>query len=101
MEQVQEKELTLVEHLSELRKRLIIIAVTFIISIAVGFWLAPKTLNFIKLQPSAAGVDWNLFGYTDGLMIYVKCALILAILITLPVTLYQIWLFVQPALTPK
>ncbi|MBD8026779.1 twin-arginine translocase subunit TatC [Ureibacillus sp. Re31] len=97
----EEKELTLVEHLEELRKRLIIISVTFVLSCLIGFWLAPKTLNMIKQQPTAATVDWNLFGYTDGLMIYVKCALILAILITLPVTLWQIWLFVKPGLTEK
>lgn len=97
----EEKELTLVEHLEELRKRLIIISVTFVLSCLFGFWLAPKTLNMIKQQPTAATVDWNLFGYTDGLMIYVKCALILAILITLPVTLWQIWLFVKPGLTEK
>ncbi|MFJ8064335.1 twin-arginine translocase subunit TatC [Psychrobacillus sp. NPDC096426] len=97
----QEPELTLVEHLTELRKRLIIVATTFILSLALGFWLAPKTLTFIKKQPTAAHVEWNVFGYTDGLMIYVKCALILAILITLPIAMYQIWLFVKPGLLEK
>ncbi|GGA45285.1 twin-arginine translocase subunit TatC [Psychrobacillus lasiicapitis] len=96
-----EPELTLVEHLTELRKRLIIVAATFILSLALGFWLAPKTLTFIKQQPTAAHVEWNVFGYTDGLMIYVKCALILAILITLPIAMYQIWLFVKPGLLEK
>ena len=97
----QEPELTLVEHLTELRKRLIIVATTFILSLALGFWIAPKTLNFIKQQPTAAHVEWNVFGYTDGLMIYVKCALILAILITLPIAMHQIWLFVKPGLLEK
>lgn len=97
----QEPELTLVEHLTELRKRLIIVATTFILSLALGFWLAPKTLTFIKQQPTAAHVEWNVFGYTDGLMIYVKCALILAILVTLPIAMYQIWLFVKPGLLEK
>lgn len=97
----QEPELTLVEHLTELRKRLIIVATTFILSLASGFWLAPKTLTFIKQQPTAAHVEWNVFGYTDGLMIYVKCALILAILVTLPIAMHQIWLFVKPGLLEK
>ncbi len=101
MEKTQEPELTLVEHLSELRKRLIIIVSTFVLSLALGFWMAPKTLNFLKQQPTAAHVEWNVFGYTDGLMIYVKCALILAILITLPVAMHQIWLFVKPGLLEK
>ena len=90
-----EQEYTLVEHLTELRKRLIIVAVTFIISLAIGFSVAPKILTFIKMQPTAQHVEWNVFGYTDGLMIYLKCALLLAILITLPIALYQTWLFVK------
>jgi len=97
----EENELTLIEHLEELRKRVIVVAITLVISLLVGFWFAPKTLNLIKEQPSAQGVDWNLFGYTDGLMIYVKCALILAILITLPIALWQIWLFVKPGLSDR
>ncbi|WP_391205904.1 twin-arginine translocase subunit TatC [Psychrobacillus sp. L4] len=97
----QEPELTLVEHLTELRKRLIIIIATFVLSLALGFWMAPKTLHFLKQQPTAAHVEWNVFGYTDGLMIYIKCALILAILITLPIAMYQIWLFVKPGLLEK
>ena len=94
-----EQEYTLVEHLTELRKRLIIVAVTFIISLAIGFGIAPKILTFIKMQPTARHVEWNVFGYTDGLMIYVKCALLLAILITLPIALYQTWLFVKPGMS--
>ncbi|MCK1999616.1 twin-arginine translocase subunit TatC [Psychrobacillus psychrodurans] len=94
----QEQQLTLVEHLTELRKRLIIVISIFILSLALGFWLAPKTLMFIKQQPTSINVEWNVFGYTDGLMIYVKCALVLAILVTLPIALHQIWLFVRPGL---
>ena len=95
----QEPEYTLVEHLAELRKRLIIVAVTFILSLTIGFSLAPRLLTFIKKQPTAMHVEWNIFGYTDGLMIYLKCALMLAILITLPIALYQTWLFVKPGIS--
>ncbi len=95
----QEPEYTLVEHLAELRKRLIIVAVTFILSLTIGFILAPRLLTFIKKQPTAMHVEWNIFGYTDGLMIYLNCALILSLLITLPIALHQIWLFVKPGLS--
>ena len=96
---VQEPEYTLVEHLAELRKRLIIVAATFIVTLILGFTLAPKLLTFIKTQPTAAHVEWNVFGYTDGLMIYLSCALVLSLLITLPIALHQIWLFVKPGLS--
>ncbi|SOC39256.1 twin-arginine translocase subunit TatC [Ureibacillus acetophenoni] len=95
----QRREQTVIEHLEELRKRLIIIFITFVFTIAIGFWYAPKLLNILKQQPSAQGVDWNLFSYTDGILIYLKCAFILALLFTLPIALLQIWLFVKPGLT--
>lgn len=94
-----DQEFTLVEHLTELRKRLIVIAVAFIVSLGVGFAIAAEILNFIKMQPTAVNVDWNVFGFTDGIMIYFKCALLLALLITLPVVLHQVWLFVKPGLS--
>ncbi|MET0959088.1 MAG: twin-arginine translocase subunit TatC [Psychrobacillus psychrotolerans] len=96
-----DQEYTLVEHLAELRKRLIIVAVAFIVSLGIGFSVAPKILTFIKLQPTAVNVDWNVFGFTDGILIYVKCTLIVGILITLPVLLHQIWLFVKPGMSEK
>ena len=97
----QRSEQTVIEHLEELRKRLIIVAITFTIAIAIGFWWAPNLLNILREQPSALGVDWNLFSYTDGILIYLKCAFIVALLFTLPVALLQIWLFVKPGLTEQ
>jgi sec-independent protein translocase protein TatC len=95
------QEYTLVEHLTELRKRLILVAVAFILSLGVGFGFAPKLLNLLKSQPTAVNVDWNVFGFTDGILIYFKCALIMAILITLPIALQQTWLFVKPGLSEE
>lgn len=94
-----DQEYTVVEHLAELRKRLIVIAVALFVSLGIGFATATKMLNFIKMQPTAANVEWNVFGFTDGIMIYFKCALLLAILITLPIAVHQIWLFVKPGLS--
>ena len=95
------EEYTLIEHLSELRKRLIIVAIVFILTLIMGFILAPTILDFIKSQPSASQIEWNVFGFTEGFIIYFKCALIVAIVLTLPVFMYQIWAFLVPALTKK
>ncbi|MCM3650979.1 twin-arginine translocase subunit TatC [Metabacillus litoralis] len=96
-----EQEYTLVEHLTELRKRIIITAVIFILSLGIGFSVASKLLTLIKSQPTAVNVDWNVFGFTDGIIIYFKCAVIIAILLTLPIALHQIWLFVKPGLSEE
>ncbi|PLR85153.1 twin-arginine translocase subunit TatC [Bacillus sp. V33-4] len=96
-----DKEFTLEEHLTELRKRLIIVVVSFLVSLGIGFSVASKLLNFIKSQPAAVNIDWNVFSFTDGILIYFKCAIIISILITLPIALHQVWLFVKPGMTDK
>ncbi len=93
------EEYTLVEHLTELRKRIIITAIVFIITLAIGFYYSPTILNELKSHDVARGVDWNLFNYTDGIIIYLQCALMISIALTLPVAMFQAWKFMQPALS--
>ncbi|MCI1590826.1 MULTISPECIES: twin-arginine translocase subunit TatC [Heyndrickxia] len=96
-----DQEHVLVSHLTELRKRMIIVIVFFILSLILGFFVSSTILNFIKDQPSAVDIEWNVFGFGDGITIYLKCALIVSVLITLPVALYQTWKFVKPGLTEQ
>jgi len=97
----QDQEQLLVAHLTELRKRIIIVLVFLILSLVVGFIASPTILQYIKSQPSAVRIEWNVFGFADGIAIYFKCALVLALLITLPVAMHQTWLFVKPGLTDE
>jgi sec-independent protein translocase protein TatC len=83
-----EQEINVVEHLTELRKRLIIVIICFIVSLCAGFYVSPKILLFIKSQPAAVDIVWNVFSLTDGMFIYLKCAFIFTLLITLPVLLF-------------
>lgn len=89
----------LIGHLSELRKRLLIVFSWFILSMCGGLYASPHILRYIKSGPTANAVEWNVFSYTDGLFIYLRCAFLFAILFTLPVLLYQLWAFVRPGLT--
>jgi sec-independent protein translocase protein TatC len=91
----------LIGHLTELRKRLIYVIVWFIITLCAGFYIAPDLLLFIKSQPAAVHIEWNVFSLTDGMFIYMKCAFMVAILFVLPVALYHIWAFVKPGLNEK
>jgi sec-independent protein translocase protein TatC len=94
-----DQEQVLIAHLTELRKRIIIVLLFLLVSLIAGFIASPTILQFIKTQPSAVKIAWNVFGFADGIAIYFKCALVVAILVTLPVAMYQTWLFVKPGLT--
>ena len=90
---------TLISHLSELRRRILWTLTCFVVSIAIGFYFSPSIFTWIKHQPATIHITWNVFSLTDGLFIYMRCAFIIAFLITLPVLLYHIWSFVKPGLT--
>lgn len=93
-----QKEMNILEHLSELRKRLIITAVFFILFFIIGFFFAKDVYYFFKKD-----IDFPLHitGISDTLRIYIKIASIVAIAGTIPVLSLQLWLFVRPGLTPK
>ncbi|MDR6549861.1 twin-arginine translocase subunit TatC [Paenibacillus qinlingensis] len=86
-------------HLTEVRKRLLIVFAWFIVTLCVGLYLSSDILLYLKTQPLIGEIKWNVFAFTDGLMIYMKCAFLFAGLFTIPVILYQAWAFVKPGLT--
>lgn len=88
-------------HLTEVRKRMLIVACWFVATLCAGLYASPHILRYIKSQPSAEQIEWNVFSFTDGLLIYMKCAFLLALLLTLPLLLYQLWAFVRPGLTSQ
>jgi sec-independent protein translocase protein TatC len=91
----------LVNHLSELRKRLILVVGWFLAAMCAGLYLSPRILRYIKSSNVSSAVEWNVFSFTDGLFIYLRCAFLFAILFTLPLLLYQTWAFVRPGLTDR
>ncbi|TMN23693.1 twin-arginine translocase subunit TatC [Lentibacillus cibarius] len=91
-----EKEMNVVGHLSELRNRLIVTAVFFILFFAAGFVYVEEIYDFI-----AADLPFTLSvtGLTDLISVYITLAGLIAIVGTLPILCLQIWLFIKPGLT--
>ncbi|MDF2606451.1 MAG: preprotein translocase subunit TatC [Bacillales bacterium] len=87
----------LIDHLDELRKRLIIVAVAFVIFFIVGFAYVEEIYKFITRDIDKLAV----LGPSDILWIYFMIATIVALVFTVPVIAWQIWLFVKPALSKK
>ncbi len=92
-----DKELNLVDHLDELRNRLIVSAVAFIIFFGIGFFYVKEIYNFFVRD---LDVKLIVLGPSDIVWIYFMLATIIAIAGTIPVLATQIWLFVKPALRP-
>ncbi len=96
-----EKDLTLIEHIDEIRKRLMIIVVFFVIAVIGSFFLAKPLIHFLQFSEEAKSLTLNAFTITDPIMIYLKVIMFVALVMTSPVILYQLWGFVSPGLYEK
>ncbi|ETJ30571.1 Sec-independent protein translocase protein TatC, partial [human gut metagenome] len=88
------RELSLGGHLSELRKRLIIIAVAVIVGTCISYYYVDLLLE-ILLKP--AGKLYYMRP-TEAFFTYMKVSVVGGLVIAAPIILHQIWLFVKPAL---
>jgi sec-independent protein translocase protein TatC len=94
-----EDRLTVVEHLDELRTRLIVSVGAFVVAFAVCFWQNHFILDLLN-EPLPDGRDPITLGVTEPFMTTVTISAYAAILIALPVVLYQVYAFVLPAFSP-
>lgn len=100
--------MSLMEHLGELRMRLVRIIVCLIIATLV-FYLGTDTVVQFLLAPVAqympldesGQVQLNVFGAFDAFSVRITVALWTALVATAPITLWQILAFFLPALKPK
>src|SRR5690606_8353822 len=86
-----EKDMTLVEHIGELRKRLTIVVVFFILALIVSFFLAQPLIQYLQYTEEAKNLTLNAFKITDPLKIFMQVTMILALIITSPLIMYQFW----------
>jgi sec-independent protein translocase protein TatC len=96
-----EDRLTLVEHLDELRSRLIVSLVVLSVVFALCFWQNHLILDVIN-KPLPDGRDHPItFGVAEPFTTTVTVSAYAAILISLPLILYQLYAFVLPAFKPN
>ena len=91
--------MTLVEHLDELRTRLIICGVALVVAAIVCFWQNHLLLD-IANGPLPDDVEPLTFSPSEPFLTTLTLVLYSAVLVTLPILLYQAYAFILPALTP-
>jgi sec-independent protein translocase protein TatC len=96
-----EATMSLVEHLEELRSRIIVVAISIVIAGVLGFFLSEPILALIQ-APLPAG-EYRLIQLTIGeaLAVRLRIALYVGIALSVPVIVYEVWRFVTPGLTKR
>ncbi len=97
-------QMTFFEHLIELRKRIINSLLAIAVCAAGSWFLAPKVVDLIakpvQVALKAHGYDSQLIytGPTDYLGLLIKLSIYIGLVLASPVVVYQVWMFVAPAL---
>jgi sec-independent protein translocase protein TatC len=90
--------MTLIEHLDELRSRIIKVGIAFF-GVAIVAWFFRERIFEWLLDPAGPALEGklNVTGVTEQLFTDMKLALYVGFLLTVPILLYQLWAFVAPA----
>ncbi len=91
------KELTVIEHMEELRKRLFFVSIFFVIALFIGFYTAKPIIKFIQSK-DVHNLTLNAFNVGEPLTVYLQVTFIVACIIISPLLLHQIWAFITPGL---
>ena len=92
--------MSFLEHLDELRKRLIVSVSALGVGFVVSWAYVEKLVDFI-FKPLAATIKGGKFQYIEpgeGFMMRMKLAALAGLFLALPIILWQIWRFVAPGL---
>ena len=91
--------MSLIDHLSELRSRLVRILLAVAAGTAVGFYFAKDIRDFL-IRPMPEGAEsLQVLDPGGAFMITLRIALVTGVILAMPVILYQVWSFVAPGLT--
>ncbi|WP_232699939.1 twin-arginine translocase subunit TatC [Brevibacillus daliensis] len=95
-----QREMTIWDHIGELRNRLLVVAVVFIVGLIAGLYFAGPVVKYLQQTPTAQTSITSLVSLapSDALFVYMQFAFLVSVVVTTPVLLYQIWAFVVPGL---
>src|SRR4051794_33406262 len=90
--------LTVVEHLDELRTRIVVSLATFGVALGLCFWQNHQLLHW--LNKPLHGKEPITFGVAEAFTTTLTVTAYAALVLSLPVLLYQLYAYILPAFTP-
>lgn len=113
-----ETKLPLTEHLSELRKRVLVALTVFIAAFSVSFAFSERIFNvlmlplrgylkvgrvypYVEFVEKKASFSLVFLAPTEAFWAHIKISIIAGLIISVPVVLYELWKFISPGLLEK
>ena len=95
--------MTMTQHFTELRRRILWTFAVFVLALVAGWYVAPWLQWVLTAPLFDVWPDGELLytGLTDGLMIRFSLAVLFGLFVTIPFALWQVWAFVRPGLHKK
>jgi len=92
--------MSVLEHLDELRSRLLRALIGFVVAFAACCAVARPALEFL-LRPIRAHTEIVFLTLTEPFSTYMRASALLAVFVAAPWVLYQLWGFIAPGLHPS
>jgi sec-independent protein translocase protein TatC len=106
-----DKELSLVQHLGELRDRLVVTAIALVATTAIAFYFGTQLIRILIIPIDCTFIPTYTchvppttlisLSPTENFATYFRVALFAGLALAMPVILYEIYAYVDPALLPK
>jgi sec-independent protein translocase protein TatC len=93
--------MSLMEHLEELRKRIVHSALYLAVGFCVAYYFHTKLYGLVQAPLDRLGIKLNYTHPMDPLNLYLQVSLIGGAILASPFILYQVWLFIAPGLYHK
>jgi len=100
-EPISTKYMTILEHLQELRFRLVVAGAALVVTTGASFVFAKQILEFLK-EPAEDRSSTFVLIFTEpmeGLVAYFRVAMLAGLIGAMPIIVFQLLMFVTPALT--
>ena len=90
--------MSLMEHLEELRKRLVHAIGYLIVGFVIAYILHNKLLYFIQKPLVDIGLTMTMTHPTDAINLFIKASFVFGAIFASPFILYEVWLFISPGM---
>ncbi len=92
--------MTLLDHIEELRKRLLVALISLAVGVVVSIFFGEKEVQLLTI-PIGGLSQLQSIEITENIGVYMRVSLLSGVILAFPMVFYQLLMFILPGLTPR